>query len=146
MKPLDFYRIGMKIASSADMEAEHRTAINRMYYGLHHDACCRYFRENPDASPLERGSRHRRLIERYGIDENDFSNEVSELLSMLSEVRNIADYELGSLMRYREWRIGSHEFMIMAMTISEELLEALEIYSPGEASDGCDCPTTYSVG
>ena len=40
MKPLDFYRLGVEMASSSVTEAEHRTAIARLYYGLHHEACC----------------------------------------------------------------------------------------------------------
>ena len=143
MKPLDFYRFGLAIASSAKTEAEHRTAIGRMYYGLHHEACCRYFRANPDAPPLGRRSRHTELIRRF--DSGDaISNEVRTVLEELLKMRNIADYELGSVIHYREWRIGSRVFMGMALITARELLEALEAYSPGEAPDGCDCPTVYS--
>lgn len=143
MKPIDFYRFGLAIASSADEESEHRTAVGRLYYGLHHEACCRYFRENPDGTPLGRGSRHVELVRRF--DTNDaVSNKVGVLLKELSQMRNIADYELGVLIQYRQWRIGSCELLGMALIVARDLLDALETYSPGEAPDGCDCPTVYS--
>ena len=47
MKPLDFYQLGVRLANSGRTEAEHRAAIGRLYYGLHHEACCRYFRWLP---------------------------------------------------------------------------------------------------
>ena len=43
MRPLDFYRLGVALAYSADSETLQRTVINRLYYGLHHEACCRFF-------------------------------------------------------------------------------------------------------
>ena len=63
----------------------------------------------------------------------------------MSEMRKIADYELGSLIIYGEWRIGSGAFMGMALIVARDLLDALDAYSPGEAPDGCDCPTVYSA-
>ena len=65
MRPLDFYDLGVRLAASARTEAEYRATIGRPYYGLHHEACCRYFREFRNALPLTRGSRHVQLIQRY---------------------------------------------------------------------------------
>ncbi len=39
MRSLDFYYLGRRLAESAITEAEYRTAIGRLYYGLHHEAC-----------------------------------------------------------------------------------------------------------
>ena len=54
MSPLDFYDLGVGMASTARTEAQERTAINRLYYGLHHEVCCRYFRKESWAQPLNR--------------------------------------------------------------------------------------------
>ena len=43
MRPLDFYRLGIELSSDAYTEARQRTVVNRLYYGLHHEACCRLF-------------------------------------------------------------------------------------------------------
>ena len=65
MRPLDFYRAGVALAAGASTESLRRTAVGRLYYGLHHEACCRYFRKNPGARPLDRNRRHARLADRY---------------------------------------------------------------------------------
>ena len=145
MKPLDFYRLGLRMAGSASTEAEHRNVVSRLYYGLHHEACCRYFRENPYASVLGRGSRHAQLIRRFESIGNTIADDVSRLLDGLFAMRNIADYELGSSFMYRNRQIGSRALMGLALIVARDLLTALERYSPGEAPDGCDCPTAYSV-
>ena len=145
MKPLDFYRLGLRMAGSASTEAEHRNVVSRLYYGLHHEACCRYFRENPYASVLGRGSRHAQLIRRFESIGNTIADDVSRLLDGLFAMRNIADYELGGLISYRNLPVNSRTLMGMALIVAWELLELLEAYSPGEAPDGCDCPTAYSV-
>ena len=145
MRPLDFYRLGLALASSASEESERRTAIGRLYYGLHHEACCRYFRRNPHAPPLGRGSRHTELILRFDA-RDDVSNEIHRLLKDLFEMRKVADYELDSLIHYNDREFDSRVLMTIALIAAQELLAALERYSPGEAPDGCDCPTAYSVG
>ena len=145
MKPIDFYKLGLLRADSASTEAEHRNVIGRLYYGLHHEACCRYFRQNPYAPPLRMGSRHRRLIERYQEIGSEIAVSVSISLSRLFVMRNIADYELGGLISYRNLPVNSRTLMGMALIVAWELLELLEAYSPGEGPDGCDCPTAYSV-
>ena len=146
MKPLDFYRLGLRMADSASAEAEYRSVIGRLYYGMHHEACCRYFRVNPYAPPLNRGSRHARLIERYQAVDGAIAREVSRLLDSLVTMRNIADYELNSPVSYRNLPVDSRALMGLALIVARELLDTLEAYSPGEAPDGCDCPTAYSVG
>ena len=144
MNPLDFYRLGLLMSDAATTEAEHRSVISKLYYGMHHEACCRYFRESPYAPALQQGSRHRRLIERYEETGNRAAVNVSQLLSRLFAMRNIADYELGSPLSYRNLQVSSDALMVMALITARELLNALETYSPGEASEGCDCPTVYS--
>ena len=49
-------------------------------------------------------------------------------------------------LRYRGRSYSAERLMSRAVSLAEELLHALEDYSPGEAPDGCDCPTAYSVG
>ena len=141
MKPLDFYNLGRQLAESAITEAEYRTAIGRLYYGLHHEACCRFFREYPDSSPLGRGSRHRGLADRYGGQRSESEQRIARLLTQASAIRNLADYELSESISYEGREYGSRELLDLAITITGNLIEALEDFSPGEAPDGCDCPT-----
>ena len=69
---------------------------------------------------------------------------MSQLLSRLFAMRNISDYELGSPLSYRNLQVRSDALMVMARVTARDLLDALETYSPGEASEGCNCPTIYS--
>ena len=140
MRPLDFYRLGIRLANSATTEAEQRNAIGRLYYGLHHEACCRYFRENPAARPLRRGSRHKQLTDRYDALSASPPRRIRRLLKQLSSIRNVSDYELTVPIRYRQRERSAGELMRMAVTVAEGLLTALEDFSPGEAEDGCRCP------
>ena len=140
MRPLDFYRLGRQLADSASTEAEQRSAVGRLYYGLHHEACCRYFRENPLAAALGRGSRHARLIGRFGDLRTHETQRVWRLLRQLSRMRNISDYELAGPLRYGNRECRAVELMDMAVSVAEALLGALEDYSPGDAEDGCRCP------
>jgi hypothetical protein len=141
MRPLDFYRLGARIAETATTEAGYRNAVGRMYYGLHHEACCRYFRENPGAPPLVRGSRHSQLGARFSTLGTEASRGIAYMLRQLSAMRNISDYELGSSITYNNSQVGASQLMTMASIVARELYEALEEYSPGEAPDGCDCRT-----
>ena len=141
MRPLDFYRLGLRLSTTAVTEAEQRTAIGRLYYGLHHEACCRHFREYPEASPLPRGSRHFRLSERYGGQRGQVEQDIARLLALLSAMRNLADYELSPAIQYAEEEVDASQLMNLALAAAEDLLDALEAFSPGEAPDGCDCPT-----
>ena len=142
MRPLDFYRLGTKTAQTARTEAEFRTAIGRLYYGLHHETCCRYFRENPRAGPLTPGRRHSQLIENLKVPGNAITGRIWPLLNQLRRMRNVADYELASPVRYGTLADDSSQFLMgFAMTVANELLEALDDYSEGEVPDGCECPS-----
>ena len=140
MKPSDFYQLGVRLANSGRTEAEHRAAIGRLYYGLHHEACCRYFRENPGAQPLGRGSRHAQLIDRYSALRASPTQRIRRLLRQLSRMRNISDYELAGPIRYQKRDHNAVQLMRTAVVVAEGLLAALEDFSPGESEDGCHCP------
>ena len=142
MRPLDFYELGNRLAGSAATEAECRNVIGRLYYGLHHEACCRYFRAHPVAQPLGRGSRHRQLIERYSaLRSTNEAQLVQSLLRQLSNMRNLSDYQLAGRIRYQRRTRSAMELMSIAVSVAAQLLAALETFSPGAAADGCFCPT-----
>ena len=141
MRPLDFYELGRELAGSAATEAECRNVIGRLYYGLHHEACCRYFREYPGALPLGRGSRHSQLIQRYRSLHSSEARQVRRLLRQLSNMRNISDYELAEVIQYERRARTASELMRIAMTVAEALLAELESFSTGPAPEGCSCPT-----
>ena len=146
MKPLDFYELGLQIAESATSEAQHRTVVNRVYYGLHHESCCRYFRTELSPSPLNRSRRHTDLRVRFNQPDNPNAGAIGQLLGNLMTLRTEADYQLAPPLRYRSRSYSSEQLMRFAISIGEDLLEALETYSPGEAPDGCRCPQGYSTG
>ena len=146
MRPLDFYRLGVALAESASVESLHRAVASRLYYGLHHEACCRYFRENPGARPLSVNGRHTQLRNRYMESGHDAGKAVGELLSNMMRLRIEADYQLAPPLRFGSETIDSAELMRLALDISQQLLAALDRYSPGAAPDGCRCPTVYSRG
>ena len=139
MKPLDFYRLGLSLAESADSEAAQRTAVNRLYYGLHHEACCRYFRNNPDSEPVYAGRRHSELRNRYTSHVDERANTVGQRLQYLIEMRRLADYQLAPTFGFRGQSLAPQEFLNLALEAARQLLDALEDYSPGEAEDGCTC-------
>ncbi len=144
MKPLDFYELGRRIASSAQTEAEHRTAINRIYYGLHHEACCRYFRNQPATQALNLNRRHTELRDRFRDPTSPESGEVARLLASLMMMRREADYQLELPLRYQDRSYTPERLADEAMYVGEALLAALELFSPGGAADGCECPAVYS--
>ena len=146
MRPLDFYRLGVASAPGATTESLQRTVVNRLYYGLHHEACCRYFRENPGARPLDRNRRHVELKNRYRNSYGQTAKRVGALLNRMIKLRSEADYELVPPLRFRNHSIDSQELMEIALDTSQQLLAALERYSPGAAPDGCRCPVAYSRG
>ena len=146
MRPLDFYRLGIALAENAVAESQRRAAVSRLYYGLHHEACCRYFRENPGARPLSVNGRHTQLRNRYLDSERDDGKIVGKLLSRMMQLRVEADYQLAPPLRFGHKTIDSAELMRLALDISRQLLAALNRYSPGDAPDGCRCPTAYSLG
>ena len=145
MKPLDFYRLGLQIAASASSEAQYRTAISRIYYGLHHEACCRYYRRELYPSPLNRNSRHTELRERFNSLGETVPIRIAQCLNDLSVMRSEADYQLTPPLRYKRKTYSAEHLVQEAISTAEYLLRYLERYSPGEAPDGCDCPTVYSV-
>ncbi len=141
MRPLEFYRLGAATAPAAQSEAEQRTVVGRLYYGLHHEACCRFFRENPNSVPLNRTRRHTDLKDRYNLPPDQSSKMVAILLNDLRFLRTQADYELIQI-RYRSRTLTGQQLVNTATTLAAQLLRALENYSPGEADDGCDCLCT----
>ena len=141
MRPLDFYHLGLRLADSADTESEWRTVVGRLYYGLHHEACCRYFRENPNDPPLPRNGRHSALIERFGGEPGTVDNDVARTLRLMLRMRNVCDYELGNAIRLDQRTLTAEQLARLALIVAGGLLTALESFSPGEAPDGCDCPT-----
>ena len=150
MRPLQFYRLGMALAQGTPpdplQESLQRTVISRLYYGLHHEACCRYFRKNPLSGPLRRNRRHTDLRDRFNRDVDPISRTVGTLLRVLKELREEADYQLAPPLRFRNRSMDARQFMDLAVEHSLQLLDALETYSPGEAEDGCDCPVVYASG
>ncbi len=139
MRPLDFYNLGLNLAGQASTDAEYRNVIGRLYYGLHHEACCRYFREHPSAPAIGSGSRHRQLIQRYRRLGDGGARRVQNLLRQLSQMRNISDYELTNSFRYRRRMQSPASLMTIAVSVAAQLLAELESFSPGEAADGCPC-------
>ena len=146
MKPLEFYYLALELARDATTEARQRTIVGRLYYGLHHEACCRLFREYPQTRPLRRNGRHTDLLDRYTRLRTDSALDVARLLRRLSAMRNEADYQLEHLLRFNDRSYSADELMGLALAVSRRLLAALESFSPGEAPDGCACPTVYSSG
>ena len=65
-------------------------------------------------------------------------------MHVLKELREEADYELAPPLRFRNRSIDARQFMDLAVEHSQQLLDALETYSPGEAEDGCNCPVGYT--
>ena len=144
MRPLDFYHAGVALADVATTESLRRTAVGRLYYGLHHEACCRYFRKNPGAPPLDRNRRHAQLADRYRNSPEPAAKDIGKHLSDMIQLRSEADYELVPPLRFYNRSIDSRELVDFALDISRQLLAALERYSPGAAPDGCRCPVVYS--
>ena len=142
MRPLDFYEVGLRLAATGAVEADYRTAIGRLYYGLHHEACCRYFRKSK-GPPIRTNSRHRDLCYRFNDAGDPVASDVGRLLRQLLELREQADYEIGSPIR-----IGSmapDQTLAQALVLAKELLEALDRFSPGAAPDGCRCSVVWST-
>ena len=145
MRPLDFHRLGLRLAQDAVTEAQQRIAVTCLYYGLHHEACCRFFRNNPFARPLNRNRRHRELRDRYYYSIEPHAGYVAELLGELSSLRAECHYQLTLPLRFRGASYQPDQMLELALDRSNRLLSALEIYSPGEAPNNCNCPQTYST-
>ena len=146
MRPLEFYQLGISLSQDAAAESLQRTAVGRLYYGLHHEACCRYFRNNPTSRPLDRNRRHTDLRERYNRDVDPKSKDIGVLLNDLMTLRAEADYQLTPPLRFRSRSLETKQFLGLAVNTAQQLLDALEEYSPGEAEDGCKCSQAYVSG
>ena len=146
MRPLDFYRLGLQMVGTAETEAEQRTVVNRVYYGLHHEACCRYFRREVAAQPLNRNRRHTNLRNNFNQSMDPLSGSIAQLLAELMRLRSLADYELSPPYRIGGKTLTPAQLMRKALDVSERLLSALDRYSPGEAVDGSGCREVYSTG
>ena len=142
MRPIEFYRLGISLSQEAVDEPLQRTAVGRLYYGLHHEACCRYFRTSNDGEPLNRNRRHADLRERYNKGSDAISKTVGNLLNDLMTLRSEADYQLVLPLRFRNRSLDAKQLLNLAVETAQQLLDALEEYSPGEAEDGCECPRT----
>ena len=146
MRPLDSYRVGLQMVGTAESEAHQRTVVNRVYYGLHHEACCRYFRREVAAQPLDRNRRHTNLRNNFNQSMDPLSGRIAQLLGELMRLRSLADYELSPPYRIGRQILTPEQLMRRALDVSERLLSALERYSPSEAVDGSGCREVYSTG
>jgi hypothetical protein len=140
VKPIEFYNLGVAVAPKVASEAERRSVVGRIYYGLHHEACCRFFRVNSRGSYLGRDrSRHTALVAMYRNSRgNIVALRISNMLDQLRRLRTTADYDLAA-MTFNNRPISEADLLATAVKIGELLLRDLEQYSPGEADDGCQC-------
>lgn len=134
MRPLDVYDLGIRLSEQATTEAEQRAAVNRLYYGLHHEACCRYFRENPDAPPLMRNQRHAALRSRFGLSPSDLHRDIARKLGALAAMRGECDYRMVEPLLHQGMPITIDDLLAEALATAAALLADLDVYSPGEAS------------
>ena len=134
------------MVGTAENEAQQRTVVNRVYYGLHHEACCRYFRREVAAQALDRNRCHTNLRNNFNQSMDPLSGRIAQLLGELMRLRSLADYELFPPYRIGRQTLTPEQLMRRALDVSERLLSALERYSPGEAVDGSGCREVYSTG
>jgi len=146
MRPLDLYDFGVQMAASNASEAQQRNAINRIYYGLHHEACCRYFRTEQSARPLNRNKRHTDLRDRFNRPEHPAAGRIAQFLGSLMMLRSEADYQLNIPLRYRNRNYSPTEMMHESIFLGQDLKRALDVYSPGDATERCECRQAYSSG
>ena len=134
MRPLDIYDFGLLLAQRATTESEQRAAVSRLYYGLHHEACCRYFRENPDAPPLPRNRRHAALPDLFHASLRQGHRDIADGLDRLAEMRAECDYRIDGPLRYRGRPATVDDVLAEALVTAATLLADLEAYSPGEST------------
>ena len=146
MRPLDLYELGQQMAHSARTEAEQRTAVNRLYYGLHHEACGRYFQTAIQPQPLNRNRRHSDIRDRFHRSFDQDGMRVAQLLGELMQLRGVADYQLPSRIRGMHSIQSAEQLMRRSIGVSEQLKSALDRYSPDETPDGFEFPEAYSTG
>lgn len=147
MQPLQFCNLGREMALSAKSDAEFRTVVNRLYYGIHHEVCCRFFARNPLARPLNSRNRHSELRNRLNDPLVPDRVVMARRLGTLLEMRTEADYILTAPFRIRGRTIASSDvLMTEALKIADALLNDLDKQWPGSASDGCECKVVVSFG
>ena len=56
-------------------------------------------------------------------------------------MREVCDYELRHPIQFEQRALSAEQLAKLALIVADGLLNALEAFSPGEAPDGCDCPT-----
>ena len=134
MRPLDVYELGVRLAGEAVSEAEKRAAVSRLYYGLHHEACCRYFRENPDAPPLVRNRRHAVLPDLFDSGPREVHEDIADGLRRLASMRAECDYRIAGPLRYEGRAITIDDILAEALDIASALLSDLDAYSLGEST------------
>lgn len=134
MRPLDIYDLGIRLAEQATTEAEQRAAVSRLYYGLHHEACCRYFRENPDAPPLPRNRRHTALPGLFHASLRQGHRDIAHGLDRLAEMRGECDYRMVEPLLHQGMPITIDDLLAEALATAAALLADLDAYSPGEAT------------
>ena len=134
MRPLDIYDLGVWLAEHATTEAGQRGAVSRLYYGLHLEACCRYFRENPDAPALMRNRRHAALPDLFRDSPNQVCGRIADGLAVLSEMRAECDYRVAGPLQYRGRPISIGDMLAEALATGTALLTDLDAYSPGEST------------
>ena len=144
MRPLDFRDLALYLIGSTPNEAALRSAVSRLYYGLHHESCCRYFRENPDATPIQRNRRHAELPERFGNSGDPVQRNIAFLLRLLADLRGECDYNVAGPLLHNGAHVTPEAVLREALTTAERLLAALNAYSPGESANGAECITTGS--
>ena len=138
MRPLNFYDLGLRLVEEGRTEAEQRTGVSRLYYGLHHEAACRYFRENPDAPPIPRNRRHAALREVFRALGTPLGADIASRLRRLAWMRGECDYRVGAPLRYAGAEEPLSTTVSRALTTAADCLAALDAYSPGESADGSE--------
>ena len=138
MRPLDFYSLGVRLAEEGRTEAEQRTAVSRVYYGLLHEAACRYFRENPGAPPIPRNRRHSAVRERLGDSGVPAGVDAAIFLRRLAWMRGECDYQIGAELRFERGTMALGTMVAQALETAAACLAALDAYSPGESADGSE--------
>ena len=139
MRPLDFHDLALRLPDGTPTEAAQRSAVSRLYYGLHHEACCRYFRENPGASPIQRSRWHSELPLRFSNSGEPVQRDIVFLLRLLADMRGECDYNLAGPLLHNGAYSTPETMLREALIAATRLLYALNSYSYGESPDGAEC-------
>ena len=97
------------------------------------------------STPLNRNRRHSDLRDRFNWLSDPRSRNTGSLLNDMMRLRVEADYRLILPLRFRGNPMDAKQLMDQAVVTAQDLLDALEAFSPGEAQDGCNCPQAYAV-